>query len=106
MHRILHPGRRQAERATLQADRLLQQGVPASPGPGLNDSVRSKLIRLIFSLVSQAIVNMLVSVEIFPVTGQTLPLISMGGTSIVFSCIAIGVVLSMKIALMQMIIII
>ena len=39
---------------------------------------------------------MLVSVEIFPVTGQTLPLISMGGTSIVFSCIAIGVVLSIS----------
>ena len=37
---------------------------------------------------------MLVSVEIIPVTGQTLPLISMGGTSIVFSCIAIGIVLS------------
>jgi cell division protein FtsW len=39
---------------------------------------------------------MLVSVEIMPVTGQTLPLISMGGTSIVFSCIAIGIVLSIS----------
>ena len=49
-----------------------------------------------FSLVFQALINMLVSVEILPVTGQTLPLISMGGTSIVFTCIAIGVVLSVS----------
>ena len=49
-----------------------------------------------FSLVSQAIVNILVAVEVLPVTGQTLPLISMGGTSIVFSCIAIGIVLSIS----------
>ena len=53
-------------------------------------------IGLIFSLVFQALINMLVSVEIMPVTGQTLPLISMGGTSIVFSCIAIGIVLSVS----------
>jgi len=51
---------------------------------------------LMFSLVFQALINMLVSVEVLPVTGQTLPLISMGGTSIVFSCIAIGVVLSVS----------
>jgi len=53
-------------------------------------------IGLMFSLVFQALINMLVSVEIIPVTGQTLPLISMGGTSIVFSCIAIGIVLSIS----------
>ena len=53
-------------------------------------------VGLMFSLVFQAIVNMLVSVEILPVTGQTLPLISMGGTSIVFTCIAIGIVLSIS----------
>ncbi|MDA7729027.1 FtsW/RodA/SpoVE family cell cycle protein [Flavobacteriales bacterium] len=53
-------------------------------------------IGLMFSLVFQAFINMLVSVEIIPVTGQTLPLISMGGTSIVFSCIAIGIVLSIS----------
>ena len=51
---------------------------------------------LMFSLVFQALINMLVSVDILPVTGQTLPLISMGGTSIVFSCIAIGIVLSVS----------
>ena len=49
-----------------------------------------------FSLVFQAIINMLVSVEVLPVTGQTLPLISMGGTSIIFTCIAIGIVLSIS----------
>jgi len=51
---------------------------------------------LMFSLVFQALINMLVSVEVLPVTGQTLPLISMGGTSIVFSCITIGIVLSVS----------
>ena len=51
---------------------------------------------LMFSLVFQALINMLVSLEVLPVTGQTLPLISMGGTSIVFSCIAIGIVLSVS----------
>lgn len=53
-------------------------------------------IGLMFSLVFQALINMLVSVGVMPVTGQTLPLISMGGTSIVFSCIAIGIVLSVS----------
>lgn len=53
-------------------------------------------IGLMFSLVFQALINMLVSIEIMPVTGQTLPLISMGGTSIVFSCIALGIVLSVS----------
>ena len=53
-------------------------------------------VSIIFSLVFQAIINMLVSVEVLPVTGQTLPLISMGGTSIVFTCISIGVVLSIS----------
>ena len=62
------------------------------------DSVFGSLltIGLMFSLVFQALINMLVSVGIMPVTGQTLPLISMGGTSIVFSCIAIGIVLSVS----------
>ncbi len=51
---------------------------------------------LIFSLVIQALINMLVSVDILPVTGQTLPLISMGGTSILFTCISIGIVISIS----------
>ena len=53
-------------------------------------------IGLVFSLVFQALINMLVTVEILPITGQTLPLISMGGTSIVFTCISIGIVLSIS----------
>ena len=51
---------------------------------------------LMFSLVLQALVNILVSVDILPVTGQTLPLISMGGTSILFTCISIGIILSVS----------
>ncbi len=53
-------------------------------------------VGLMFSLVFQALINMLVAVEVLPVTVQTLPLISMGGTSIVFTCIAIGIVLSIS----------
>jgi cell division protein FtsW len=53
-------------------------------------------IGLMFSLVFQAFVNMLVSVGVLPVTGQTLPLISMGGTSILFTCITLGVILSVS----------
>ncbi len=54
------------------------------------------VVGLMFSVVFQAIINMLVSVAVLPVTGQTLPLISLGGTSIVFTCIAIGIVLSIS----------
>ena len=38
--------------------------------------------------------NMAVAVELFPVTGQTLPLISSGGSSIWMTCIALGIILS------------
>jgi cell division protein FtsW len=53
-------------------------------------------IGLVTSLVIQALVNMGVAVNIFPVTGQTLPLVSMGGTSVVFTSIAIGVILNVS----------
>ncbi|MFW6019569.1 MAG: FtsW/RodA/SpoVE family cell cycle protein [Bacteroidales bacterium] len=53
-------------------------------------------IGLSFSLVFQAMINMAVSVNLLPVTGQPLPLISMGGTSIWFSCLTIGVMLSVS----------
>ena len=53
-------------------------------------------VGLMFSLVSQAFINMLVSVGVLPVTGQTLPLISMGGTSILFTCITVGIILSVS----------
>jgi cell division protein FtsW len=42
----------------------------------------------------QAIANMAVNVNLFPVTGVTLPLISMGGSSFLFTCMAIGIILS------------
>ena len=48
-------------------------------------------------IVFQALINMAVAVELFPVTGQTLPLISSGGTSIWMTCLAIGIVLSASI---------
>ena len=51
---------------------------------------------LSLSLVIQALVNMAVAVDLFPVTGQTLPLVSMGGTSIIFTCITIGIILSVS----------
>ncbi len=51
---------------------------------------------LAFSLVFQAIVNMMVAVNLLPVTGQTLPLVSMGGSSIWFTSISIGIILSVS----------
>ncbi len=45
-------------------------------------------------IIFQALINMSVAVELFPVTGQTLPLISSGGTSIWMTCLALGIVLS------------
>ncbi len=51
---------------------------------------------LTFSLVFQALVNMAVAVNLFPVTGQPLPLVSMGGTSIWFTMISIGIILSVS----------
>ena len=48
------------------------------------------------SIVFQAIINMCVATNLFPVTGQTLPLISSGGTSIWMTCFALGMVLSVS----------
>ena len=53
-------------------------------------------IGLSFSLVFQAMINMAVAVNLFPVTGQPLPMVSMGGTSIWFTCLAVGVILSVS----------
>lgn len=47
-------------------------------------------------IVLQALINMGVAVNLFPVTGQTLPLISSGGTSIWMTCMAVGIVLSVS----------
>jgi cell division protein FtsW len=49
-----------------------------------------------FSLVFQALINMAVAVNLFPVTGQPLPMLSMGGTSIWFTSFALGVILSVS----------
>ena len=49
---------------------------------------------LSFTLVIQAMANMAVNVNLFPVTGVTLPLVSMGGSSFLFTCLAIGIILS------------
>ncbi|HDS06932.1 MAG TPA: cell division protein FtsW, partial [Bacteroides sp.] len=47
-------------------------------------------------LVLQAFVNMAVAVGLLPVTGQTLPLVSMGGSSIFFTSMATGMILSVS----------
>ena len=52
------------------------------------------VVGLGFPIVFQALTNMAVAVELFPVTGQTLPLISSGGSSIWMTCIALGIILS------------
>ncbi len=51
---------------------------------------------LSFSLVFQALINMAVAVNLLPVTGQPLPLVSMGGTSLWFTSLAIGIILSVS----------
>ena len=47
-------------------------------------------------VVSQALINMMVSTKLMPVTGQNMPLLSMGGTSAWFTCIAFGIVLGIS----------
>ena len=61
-----------------------------------SETVFGKLLVLGVGLpiVFQALINMAVAVELFPVTGQTLPLISSGGTSSWMTCLAIGIILS------------
>lgn len=62
-------------------------------------SIFGKLVVLGVGLpiVFQALLNMAVAVELFPVTGQTLPLISSGGTSSWMTCLAIGIILSVSV---------
>lgn len=52
------------------------------------------VIGLGFPIIFQALINMAVAVELLPVTGQTLPLISSGGSSVWMTCIAVGIILS------------
>ena len=51
-------------------------------------------VALSFTLVIQAMVNMAVNVNLLPTTGVTLPLVSMGGSSLWFTCFSIGIILS------------
>lgn len=62
------------------------------------DTIFGKLLVLGVGLpiVFQALINMAVAAELFPVTGQTLPLISSGGTSIWMTCLAVGIILSVS----------
>jgi cell division protein FtsW len=53
-------------------------------------------LALSFTLVIQAITNMAVNVNVFPNTGVTLPLVSMGGSSFLFTCLSIGIILSVS----------
>ncbi|WP_396187084.1 FtsW/RodA/SpoVE family cell cycle protein [Flavobacterium sp.] len=52
------------------------------------------VVGLGFPMIFQAMINMAVAVELLPVTGQTLPLISSGGSSIWMTCIALGIILN------------
>ncbi|MGB1309208.1 MAG: FtsW/RodA/SpoVE family cell cycle protein, partial [Oceanihabitans sp.] len=63
-----------------------------------SDTMFGKLLALGVGLpiIFQALINMAVAVELFPVTGQTLPLISSGGTSIWMTCLAVGIILSVS----------
>lgn len=52
------------------------------------------VIGLGFPMIFQALINMGVAVELLPVTGQTLPLISSGGSSIWMTCVSLGIIIS------------
>lgn len=54
------------------------------------------VLGLTFSLVFQGLINMAVNVNLMPVTGQPLPLVSMGGTSLWFTSISLGIILSVS----------
>jgi len=53
-------------------------------------------IGLTLLLVFQALINMAVAVHLFPVTGQPLPMVSMGGSSLIFTSLALGIILSVS----------
>jgi len=57
---------------------------------------RLLVVGLGLPIIFQAFTNMAVAVELFPVTGQTLPLISAGGSSIWMTCLALGIILSVS----------
>lgn len=54
------------------------------------------VLGLTFMLTLQALVNMGVAVDLLPVTGQPLPFLSMGGTSLLFTALSVGIILSVS----------
>ncbi len=66
----------------------------ATNSPGTFGALLS--LGLTIMLVFQAFINMMVAVNLLPVTGQPLPMVSMGGTSIWFTCISFGIILSVS----------
>ena len=56
---------------------------------------------LALNIVIQAFANIAVSVQLVPATGLTLPMVSMGGTSLIFTCISIGIILSVSLFVEQ-----
>ena len=57
---------------------------------------RNLVLGLGLMITVQALVNMGVSVRLFPTTGQPLPLVSYGGTSLLFTCLSIGMMLAVS----------
>ena len=55
---------------------------------------RNLVLGLGLMITVQALVNMGVSVRLFPTTGQPLPLVSYGGTSLLFTCLSLGMMLA------------
>ena len=53
-------------------------------------------LAMTLNVVSTAMFNMMVAVGLGPVTGQTLPLVSWGGSSLVFTCVSMGILLSVS----------
>ena len=56
---------------------------------------------LMFSIIIQALINMGVAVSLLPVTGQPLPLVSLGGTSFIFTSMALGMIQSISVGLQK-----
>jgi cell division protein FtsW len=61
-----------------------------------NEFARITIGGLAFLITGQAFMHMLVNVDIMPMTGQTLPLISDGASAFLVSCVAFGVILSIS----------
>lgn len=54
------------------------------------------VLGLSLTITIQALLHMLVSVDATPVTGQTLPIVSLGGSSLIFTCMSLGIILGVS----------